>query len=75
MERVLVAFVFLIRRAHIAESVSEIANPIATSAPVEMRSTSYASGSMVSVTIASSAPAAKPCAKAPVRPLAGSSRA
>ena len=65
----------LIRRAQIAESVSEIANPIATSAPVETPSTSYASGSMVSVTIASGAPAAKPWANAPVRPLAGSSSA
>ena len=46
--------------AQIAESISEIANPMATSEPVRTRSTSYDSGSMVSVIIASSAPAAKP---------------
>jgi hypothetical protein len=46
--------------AQIAERISETANPMATSEPVRTRSTSYDSGSMVSVIIARSAPAAKP---------------
>jgi CheY-like chemotaxis protein len=59
----------------IADSASETANPNTTRDPVHTPSTAYASGSRVSASIASSAPAANPCTSAPVRALAGSSTA
>ena len=56
-----------------AASINEIANPTATSDPVNTPSTSNASGSSVSATIARSAPAAKASASAPLWSPPGSS--